>query len=350
MYEIFVVVVFVVGFFAPALRCGFAFALASFGTTRPIATKQQRIASVRRKGNRWSVITNDRNASWEPLPFCMVSTPFSGSVAMRSPKRTRSLRLAIWVLVGVLSSSSAIAAEKVTLPEHAVWVVDETDPAALANAFSAPHDSTSGPLHQLAIHAITLDPSLREPTLALITDATRKALATRELDAAKQLRTLTKAQANLPAWKLVAPASVTELKDAYLAAQKESGIEWQYLAAVNFVETKFGRIRGVSTAGARGPMQFLPSTWKIYGRGGDIENVRDAIAAAGRFLKAKGGPANMAKALYRYNNSKPYVDAVTTYAKNMKQDPTLLSDYHGWQVIFRWASGDVILETGYAGA
>jgi membrane-bound lytic murein transglycosylase B len=64
-------------------------------------------------------------------------------------------------------------------------------------------------------------------------------------------------------------------------------VPWQYLAAVNFVETKFGRIRGTSIAGAQGPMQFLPSNWKQYGKGGDINSDRDAIAAAARFLQAR---------------------------------------------------------------
>ena len=59
------------------------------------------------------------------------------------------------------------------------------------------------------------------------------------------------------------------------------------LAAVNFVESAFGRVRSASEAGARGPMQFLPATWRGYGLGGDIDDPRDAILARGGFLHAQ---------------------------------------------------------------
>jgi membrane-bound lytic murein transglycosylase B len=243
----------------------------------------------------------------------------------------------------------AHSAEKPALPANVAWVVDETDPAVLAAAFSASRGVSAALDHQRAIHAIVLRPELREPTLKGIADAKRRAVVVSELDAAVQIRALTKPQPNLPKWNLIAPASAAELRVAYEKAQKETGIEWQYLAAVNFVETKMGRIRGTSTAGAQGPMQFLPSTWKIYGKGGDINSVTDSIAAAARFLKAKGGPANMSKALFRYNNSNKYVVAITTYAQNMKADPALFTEYHAWQVIYRWAPGDVYLQEGYTG-
>jgi hypothetical protein len=62
-------------------------------------------------------------------------------------------------------------------------------------------------------------------------------------------------------------------------------VRWFYLAAINFVETDFGRVAGPSSAGAQGPMQFLPATWAIYGHG-DIHRASDAIVAAARFLAA----------------------------------------------------------------
>jgi hypothetical protein len=47
-------------------------------------------------------------------------------------------------------------------------------------------------------------------------------------------------------------------------------------AAVNFVESAFGRVRSSSSAGVQGPMQFLPSTWAAHGLGGDVHDPRDA--------------------------------------------------------------------------
>jgi membrane-bound lytic murein transglycosylase B len=256
--------------------------------------------------------------------------------------------LAVGFIGAVLfPAAPSTAKERAALPKNVAWVVDDTDPKRIASALSITWSAESGPTHQGAIHAVVLMPSLREPVLAAITDKARRTTVAVEIDAAIQLRKLTKAQAKLPAWIIKAPAPATELRAAYDEAQKETGVQWQYLAAVNFVETKFGRIRGTSTAGAQGPMQFLPSTWKIYGKGGDINSDRDSIAAAARFLKAKGAPRNMRKALFRYNNSNLYVDAVIAYATTMAADPKMLDDYHGWNVFYRWVEGDVVLQQGY---
>ncbi len=62
----------------------------------------------------------------------------------------------------------------------------------------------------------------------------------------------------LPAWRIVAPAPAEELLRYYKRGERAYGIGWEYLAAINLVETGMGRIRGTSVAGAQGPMQFLP--------------------------------------------------------------------------------------------
>ncbi len=93
------------------------------------------------------------------------------------------------------------------------------------------------------------------------------------------------------------------------AAEDATGIEWEYLAAINLVETRMGRINGVSTAGAVGPMQFLPSTWAECCEG-DPTIAADAIMGAGQYLLDRGGPLDMDRAILGYNNSKNYVTAV----------------------------------------
>src|SRR5690606_26493401 len=131
-------------------------------------------------------------------------------------------------------------------------------------------------------------------------------------------------------------------------AEAATGIGWEYLAAINLVETAFGRIRGLSVAGAQGPMQFLPSTWNERGIGaGDIDDPHDAIQAAARYLVRRGGPADMALALLGYNNSPNYVRAVTLYADILRRDDRALAVFHEWEVHYLSAAGDLWLPVGY---
>ena len=67
------------------------------------------------------------------------------------------------------------------------------------------------------------------------------------------------------------------------------------LAAVNFVESGFGKLRNDSVAGAQGPMQFMPATWRAYGLGGDVHDPHDAILGAANYLHANGAPARIAE-------------------------------------------------------
>ena len=149
----------------------------------------------------------------------------------------------------------------------------------------------------------------------------------------------------LPDWRIVAPPPASELLAEYRAAEAATGAPWQYLAAIHFVETRMGRIRGNSVAGAQGPMQFIPSTWDIYGEGGDINDTHDAILAAARMLRANGAPSNMASALYSYNPSNRYVRAVTIYAEQIAADERAYLGYYHWQVYY----GSRLLPEGFGG-
>ena len=151
----------------------------------------------------------------------------------------------------------------------------------------------------------------------------------------------------LPAWRIVAPAPAEELLRYYKRAERAYGIGWEYLAAINLVETGMGRIRGTSVAGAQGPMQFLPSTWAKWGRG-DIQDPADAIMAAARYLAHDGGArGRLAQALFRYNNSDHYVRGVTLLAQVMERRPRAYYGYYHWDVYYLTSRGDVRLPVGY---
>jgi soluble lytic murein transglycosylase-like protein len=116
---------------------------------------------------------------------------------------------------------------------------------------------------------------------------------------------------------------VVRLRSYYAEAQRRSGVAWQVLAAVNFVESDFGRLRESSSSGAQGPMQFMPSTWASYGRG-NVHDPHAAILAAARFLRAAGAPGAERAALLRYNPSSLYVDAVERLAGRIRRAPSAL--------------------------
>lgn len=152
----------------------------------------------------------------------------------------------------------------------------------------------------------------------------------------------------VPAWRIVTPPAADELLGYYRKAQDATGVGWNFLAAINLIETAFGRIAGTSTAGAQGPMQFLPSTFAAYGAGGDIKSAHDSIMAAGRHLAANGFGHAPDRALFRYNNSDRYVEAVTDYAAVMAADPAAFAAYHRWDVYYFTTAGDIVLPVGYA--
>jgi membrane-bound lytic murein transglycosylase B len=169
------------------------------------------------------------------------------------------------------------------------------------------------------------------------------------VNARRQLTAMSKrAKDTLPAWRIVAPRPAGELLGYYREAEAAFGVGWAHLAAINLIETGYGRIDGVSTAGAQGPMQFLPSTFAAYGEGGDILSPHDSIMAAGRYLAANGFADNRDYALYRYNNSNQYVQAVNDYAAVLAADPAAFAGYYRWDVIYNTTAGDVLLPIGYA--
>ena len=152
----------------------------------------------------------------------------------------------------------------------------------------------------------------------------------------------------IPAWRIVAPAPADELLGYYREAEAASGVGWNYLAAINLIETRLGSVVGPSSAGAQGPMQFLPSTFAGYGDGGDIYSPRDSIMAASRYLAANGFAGNRDQAIFRYNHADQYVRAVNDYAAVLAADPAAFTGFYRWEVYLKTTAGDLLLPIGYA--
>jgi hypothetical protein len=107
----------------------------------------------------------------------------------------------------------------------------------------------------------------------------------------------------------------------YQAAGIEYGVRWEVLAAINEIETDYGRNLNVSSAGALGWMQFMPATWQQYGVDANRDGVKDpfnpvdAIFAAARYLRAAGADTDVRRAIFAYNHADWYVDSVLMRAR-----------------------------------
>jgi hypothetical protein len=125
----------------------------------------------------------------------------------------------------------------------------------------------------------------------------------------------------------VEPISKRRYKRLYRTSARQYGFgeDWYVLAAVGKVESNHGENMGPSSAGAMGPMQFLPSTWEtagVDGNGDGVANImdpRDAIPAAARYLKRGGAPRDWYRALFTYNHADWYVKKVLGVAEGYRR-------------------------------
>jgi membrane-bound lytic murein transglycosylase B len=265
-----------------------------------------------------------------------------------------SVLLAVLILCAAPAASAQVPAPDEQLPgdpaalaERLTAVTDATNQAADAwleadgGSAGPPDDVLLGALYQQrAARAFARQPALERAVLAELPSRLRPGVR----DPSRALRALFRLNGPPPArprpirvGPALAPAT---LRGFYEEAQRRFGIPWHVLAAVNLVETNFNRNRNVSTSGAQGPMQFLPSTWRGYGLGGDIRDPRDAILGAANYLRASGGRTNLRRALFAYNHSGLYVDAVLLLAGRIRKNERAYVTLWSWQVFQRTPGGD----------
>lgn len=122
------------------------------------------------------------------------------------------------------------------------------------------------------------------------------------------------------------PLPYARLLALWQEAGAEYGVPWQVLAAINKIESNFGRNEGPSSAGAIGWMQFMPSTWMRWGVDAngdgvaDPWNATDAIFSAARYLAAAGSSSDLYRAIYAYNHADWYVNEVLSLADLYEQN------------------------------
>jgi membrane-bound lytic murein transglycosylase B len=192
---------------------------------------------------------------------------------------------------------------------------------------------------------LTGKPRLQRAVVARLSGRIRREAAETLAARAALVRLTPPTRRPLSSFRTGPPARATSLLGWYREAERRFGVGWHILAAVNFVESHFNKLQSESIVGAQGPMQFMPSTWDAYGRG-DVHDPHDAIPAAARFLRAAGAPASYTRALYRYNPSQLYVDAVLRYARRMQRSRRAFLSFYAWQVFVREPSGRTRRLTG----
>ena len=126
--------------------------------------------------------------------------------------------------------------------------------------------------------------------------------------------------------------SYTQLLDLWQKAGAAYGVQWSVLAAINKIESNFGRNMGPSSAGAIGWMQFMPSTWLRWGIDANGDGIADpwnpvdAVYSAARYLAATGGAADIRQAVFSYNHAWWYVNDVLQLAELYGSSDTAVAD------------------------
>jgi hypothetical protein len=201
----------------------------------------------------------------------------------------------------------------------------------------APRDLVLDALYEQRLYRLLArDTKLADATLPQLAPGLR-AIARDLLAAHRELYVLTPPLPSRARIKVGPAVPAANLLAYYREAQRRFHVSWNVLAAVNFVESKFGKLRNASASGAQGPMQFMPATWAQYGLGGNVHAAHDAILGAANYLHAAGAPRNLRRALHAYNPSSAYVDAVLRYARRI---PATFYELYNWQVFLKTSRGE----------
>ena len=297
-------------------------------------------------------------------PVATRRVPAVRAASLRGVRRLLALLLAVAVATGVAvavgqepSGDSADPASPAETAPPAPDVALPKQPAALAGALTAttrrlraalgrwdgaggvPRDVTYLALHhQRMLRLMAKRGALGDATLRRLPASVRGEAAD-TVRGLRRLAAIPRDLDNLPRLRVARAAPAADLRRFYGEGQRRFGVHWTVLASVNFVESAFGRVRSASEAGARGPMQFLPSTWRQYGMGGDIDDPHDAILGAANYLSRSGAREDLDRALFAYNHSRDYVRAIRAFASRMRAGEHAFLTYYSWQAYMRTKSG-----------
>ena len=232
-------------------------------------------------------------------------------------------------------------------PEERAAELVRLEAAIRDDATSADILESVGHLHQRIYRAISTDPDAVSAVREHIPESLHPVFDLNVQGTRRSAHTVTRRRSDLPPWNIVQPPPAEELMGLYRGAAEEFSVPWEVLAGIHLVETRMGRIRGTSHAGAQGPMQFMPATWEAYGEG-DVTDYRDAIRGAAHYLSEMGASRDLDKAIWHYNHSDDYIAAVRSFADVMGQDPKAYRGYWGWQVYYQTTHGDIWLDSSYS--
>jgi hypothetical protein len=300
----------------------------------------------------------DRCAAAVAAMIALVSGCSSAPASTAKPAVAASSAVDSVVPTTTAPATTITTSPSTTIPTH---IADSLSAADVAAALSeveraaASGDGTVGPRQQILYRYLSAHADFDEAVLSSVAvdvrSAVERIVRARQLGQARQAANPATSPPSdtLPAWSIVEPLSVDELLGDYHAAEAATGIGWYWLAAINLQETRMGRVIGTSSAGAVGPMQFLPTTWAQCCTG-DPTIAGDAIMGAAVYLAQNGGPTDMQAAVHAYNPSDTYVATVTAFAENLRDDPQRYNAYHGWQVFYSSSVGAVRLPVGYSEA